>query len=77
MDPGFLKAWRMELILKRPQASRRQELMTSLPPVAKQALGAARVRILKQRDLTAPGGKMMGFFLETDGDAYRVLTQGG
>ncbi len=41
-----------------------------------QALGAARVRILKQRDLTAPGGKMMGFFLETDGDAYRVLTQG-
>ena len=40
------------------------------------ALGAARVRILKQRDLTAPGGKMMGFFLETDGDAYRVLTQG-
>lgn len=42
----------------------------------KQALGAARVRILKQRDLTAPGGKMMGFFLETDGDAYRVLTQG-
>lgn len=42
----------------------------------KQALGAARVRILKQRDLTAPGGKMMGFFLETDGDAYRILTQG-
>lgn len=42
----------------------------------KQALGAAGVRILKQRDLTAPGGKMMGFFLETDGDAYRVLTQG-
>lgn len=42
----------------------------------KQALGTARVRILKQRDLTAPGGKMMGFFLETDGDAYRVLTQG-
>ena len=41
-----------------------------------QALGAARVRILKQRDLTAPGGKMMGFFLETDGDAYHVLTQG-
>jgi hypothetical protein len=42
----------------------------------KQALEAARVRILKQRDLTAPGGKMMGFFLETDGDAYRVLTRG-
>jgi len=41
----------------------------------KSALQASGVHILKQRDMVS-AGKTVGFFLETDGNAYGALTKG-
>ncbi len=41
----------------------------------REALRAAGVKILRQRDLINPGNKAGGFYLELDGDGYSILTR--